>query len=150
MCWRSSDTHRYSSLGHRSAFHPAWTTRLFSWPLLNQALAMLGGFLLAVTLVAWRRRTHDRDDEPEWATPAAAARWGRWAVYTAVARWLFYAASRYAWRLGIPLLVNDEFIDQLHAEGGAWAGAWLATFAVIGACSRLGWYSGGASGSRAG
>ncbi len=110
----------------------------FSWPLLNQAFAMLGGFLVAATLVAWRRRTHDRDDEPGWATPAAAARWGRWAVYAAVAIPLIYAVSRYAWLLGIPLLVNDEFIDQLHAEGGVWAGAWLATFAVIGAVLTLG------------
>jgi hypothetical protein len=40
--------------------------------------------------------------------------------------------------LRIPLLVDDEFIDELHADGAAWAGAWLATFAVIGAVLTLG------------
>jgi hypothetical protein len=40
--------------------------------------------------------------------------------------------------LRIPLLVDDEFIDELHADGAAWAGAWLATFAVIGAILTLG------------
>lgn len=110
----------------------------FDWPLLNQAFALLGGFLVAAAVLAWQRRTRAGDGVPAWATPVAAARWGRTAVYVAVAIPLFYAASRYAWLFGIPLLVNDEFIDELHASGGAWAGAWLATFAVIGAVLTLG------------
>ncbi len=110
----------------------------FSWPLLNQAFAVLGGFLVAGTVLAWQRRTRARTAEPAWATPPAAARWGRWAVYVAVAIPLIYAVTRYAWLLGIPLLVNDAFVDELHADGGAWAGAWLATFAVIGAVLTLG------------
>jgi hypothetical protein len=112
--------------------------QVFDWSLLNQAFAILGGFLVAATVLAWQRRTRARGGKPAWATPAAAARWGRWAVYVAVAIPLVYAVSRYAWLLGIPLLVTDEFIDELHAEGGAWAGAWLATFAVIGAVLTIG------------
>ncbi|HEX6338378.1 MAG TPA: hypothetical protein VFZ85_15565 [Jiangellaceae bacterium] len=110
----------------------------FDWPLLNQCFAILGGFLVAGTVLAWQRRTRVGDGMPAWATPAATARWGRWAVYVAVAIPLFYAVSRYAWLLRIPLLVNDEFVEELHADGAAWAGAWLATFAVIGAVLTLG------------
>ena len=117
---------------------PVEYSEVFTWPLLNQAFSILGGFLLAATLVAWQRRTRAHDGAPAWATPAAAARWGRWATYVAVGVPLIYAATRYAWLLGIPLLVNDEFIDVLHADGAAWAGAWLATFAVIGAVLTLG------------
>ncbi|HEX6231611.1 MAG TPA: hypothetical protein VFZ63_00645 [Jiangellaceae bacterium] len=111
---------------------------VFDWSLLNQAFALVGGFLVAATVLAWQRRTRTQDGEPPWTTPAAAARWGRWAVYVAMAIPLVYAATRYAWLLRIPLLVNDEFIDELHADSAAWAGAWLATFAVIGALLTLG------------
>lgn len=111
---------------------------VLDWPLFNQAFAILGGFLVAGTVLTWQRRTRVGDGLPAWATPAAVARWSRWAVYVAVAIPLFYAISRYAWLLKIPLLVDDEFIDDLHADGAAWAGAWLATFAVIGAVLTLG------------
>lgn len=111
---------------------------VFDWPLLNQAFAILGGFVIAGTVLTWQRRTRLRDGSPAWATPTAVARWSKWAVYVAVAIPLFYAISRYAWLVKIPLLVDDEFIDDLHADGAAWAGAWLATFAVIGAVLTLG------------
>ncbi|HEU4542868.1 MAG TPA: hypothetical protein VFR23_17190 [Jiangellaceae bacterium] len=110
----------------------------FDWPLLNQAFAILGGFFVAATVLAWQRRTRAEDGVPAWAAPAAAARWGRWAVYVAVVVPLTYAVTRYAWLLGIPMFVTDEFIDDLHADGAAWAGGWLATFAVIGAVLTLG------------
>lgn len=111
---------------------------VFTWPVVNQAFAILGGFLMAATVVAWQRRTRFRDGEPTWATPAAAARWGRWAVIVAVVVPLSYAVTRYAWLLGVPLLVTDEFVEDLHRTGAAWAGGWLATFAVIGAVLTLG------------
>lgn len=117
---------------------PVDYAEVFDWPLFNQGFSILGGFLVVGTVLAWQRRTRVGDGVPAWATPAAAARWGRWAVYVAVLIPLIYAATRYAWLLRIPLLVDDDFIDDLHADGAAWAGAWLATFAVIGAVLTLG------------
>ncbi len=112
--------------------------KVFDWSLFNQAFAIAGGFLLAATVLAWQRRTRTGTDMPAWTTPAALARWGRWAVHVAMAIPLVYAASRYAWLLRIPLFASDEFVEELHADGAAWAGAWLATFAVIGAVLTLG------------
>jgi hypothetical protein len=117
---------------------PVDYAEVFDWPLFNQAFAILGGFLVAGTVLAWQRRTRVGDGLPAWATPAAAARWSKWAVGVAMVIPLIYAVTRYAWLLRIPLLVDDEFIDELHADGAAWAGAWLATFAVIGAVLTLG------------
>lgn len=106
---------------------------VFTWPLLNQAFAMLGGFLVAATVLAWQRWTR-RDGQPAgWTAPAAAARWGRWATGVAMAVPLLYAATRYAWMLGVPLLATEDLVEELHAGGGVWAGAWLASFAVVGA-----------------
>lgn len=112
---------------------------VFTWPLLNQAASILGGFLVAGTVLAWQRRTRAPGAaDPAWTSPAAAARWGRWAVALAMAIPLGYAVTRYAWLVGYPLGVTGEFVDELHADGAAWAGAWLASFAVIGALLTLG------------
>jgi hypothetical protein len=110
---------------------------LFSWSVINQLFGVVGGFLVAATVRSWQR--HTREGRPAaWTTPAAAARWGRWAVSVAMAVPLIYATTRFAWLLGIPLTVTDEFVDELHATGAAWAGAWLASFAVAGAVLTLG------------
>ena len=70
---------------------------------------------------------------PRWTEPGAAARWGRWAVVVAVVIPLVYAATRWAWALGIPLGVTDEFLRE-GAGNGMWlAGAALGTIAVGGA-----------------
>lgn len=112
---------------------------IFTWPLANQLFSIIGGFLLARAVLAWRRHTRGTGAKPAtWTTPAAVARWGRWAVAVAVAVPLVYATTRYAWLLGIPLTVDEQFVDELHAEGAVWAGAWLATFGVIGAILTLG------------
>jgi hypothetical protein len=60
---------------------------VFSWPLINQAVAMAGGVLVAGTVVAWQRRTRGacancgRSDE----TQRKAPRWDRLAVGVAIA-----------------------------------------------------------------
>jgi hypothetical protein len=119
--------------------------QVFSWPLANHLFSVVGGFLVAATVLAWQRHTRGacvrcgRGEAPAaWTTPAAAARWGRWAVYVAMAVPLVYATTRFAWLLGIPLTVTEEFVAELHDSGAVWAGAWLATFAVIGAVLTLG------------
>lgn len=53
---------------------------------------------------------------------------------------VFYAATRYAWALGIPLGVSPEWLTSLGAEnpGIWWAGAMIATLGVGGAALTLG------------
>jgi hypothetical protein len=113
---------------------------VFTWPLANHVFSMVGGFLVAGTVLAWQRRTREAAGRRPlaWTTPTAAARWGRWAVYVAMAVPLLYAVTRFAWLFGIPLTVTDEFVDELRASGAVWAGAWLGTFATIGAVLTLG------------
>ncbi|MEU0564916.1 hypothetical protein ABZ297_05910 [Nonomuraea sp. NPDC005983] len=116
------------------------------WPVLNQLLCMLGGLLLAVGAVAYRRRGRDacagcgRTDEDGWTSPAAAARWGRVAVYVAVTVPLVYCATRWSWALDIPLGVSKEFLDEGAKDApGIWlAGAYLATFGAGGGLLTLG------------
>jgi hypothetical protein len=83
---------------------------LFPWPVTNQLLLIGGGLLWAAAAVASQRRTRNAcghcgrsDATSGWATPASAARWGRWATYLAVAVLVLYAMTRWAWALGIPL-----------------------------------------------
>lgn len=120
---------------------------MFSWPVANQLLIMLGGGLWAVTALAYHRRNRNacshcgRSDRPGgWTTPASAARWGRWAVYTAVVIPILYALTRWAWALGIPLGVTREFLrEESRDTPDIWlAGAMLATVAVAGAGLTLG------------
>ena len=109
------------------------------WPVLNQVLCMAGGVLWAGAAVAYRRRTRGASDEPaRWTDPESAARWGRWATVVAVAVPLLYAATRYAWALGIPLGITEEFLREGQAVGLWWAGAALAPLAVGGAILTLG------------
>ena len=62
-----------------------------------------------------------------------AARWGRGATAVAVATRWFYAATRWAWALGIPLGLTTELFEFGRASG-LWAvGGGLATLAIVGA-----------------
>jgi hypothetical protein len=114
-------------------------------PILNQFWCTAGGLLwAAATLAYWRRgrgacvscgRT---DAAVGWTSPQRAARWGRWATFLAVAIPVMYAATRWAWALGIPLGISEEFLRQ-GQEVGLWLiGAALATLAVGGALLTLG------------
>jgi hypothetical protein len=51
---------------------------------------------------------------------------------------LLYAATRWAWALGIPLGISEEFFREGQAVGLWWAGAGLATVAIGGALLTLG------------
>ena len=42
--------------------------------------------------------------------PNKAARWGRIAVYVAMVAPVLYALIRYAWALGIPLGITEEYL----------------------------------------
>jgi hypothetical protein len=116
-----------------------------TWPVVNQAVLIGGGLAWAAASVAFARRSRGacpacgRLDGPEgWTSPRAAARWGRWAVAVAVVIPLIYAATRWAWALGIPLGISEAYLRQ-GAIDGAWiAGAALATVAVAGAVLTVG------------
>ncbi|WP_433255998.1 hypothetical protein ACQPYK_16045 [Streptosporangium sp. CA-135522] len=116
------------------------------WPVCNQLLCVLGGLLLAAAALDRRRRRHDacgtcgRTDRDGWTLPAMAARWGRVAVYVAIAVPLVYCATRWSWALGIPLGVSREFLDEGAKDTpGIWlAGAYLATFGACGGLLTLG------------
>lgn len=118
---------------------------VFTWPLLNQVFAIVGGFLIAGATLAWQRRTRGAcvycgrsETTRTWTTPAGAARWGRWAVAVAALVPLLYAVDRFAWLVGIPLLIDDRMLDYLHESGAVWAGAGLGAFAAVGAVLTLG------------
>ena len=112
---------------------------------IHQLLCLAGGFLwLAATLCYGRRSAGAclycgrRDNPEEWNSPASAARWGRIAVVVAMVAPVFYALTRYAWALGIPLGMSGEYLRQ-GQESGTWiSGLFLATFGLVGAVLMLG------------
>jgi hypothetical protein len=107
----------------------------FPWPVVNQFFCVAGGLLWTATAVVYGRRT---DAASGWTAPDAAARWGRWAVYVAFVIPLLYALTRWAWALGIPLGISEEFLREGQETGLWWAGASLATIAAGGAILTLG------------
>jgi hypothetical protein len=116
------------------------------WTTVHQLLGLTGGFLWLAATVSYARRSGDaclycgRREGPEgWTSPDQAARWGRTAVYVAMVAPVFYALTRYAWALGIPLGMSEEqFIPG--QESGKWvAGAlFLGNFILLGAALMLG------------
>lgn len=117
------------------------------WPVVNQFILIVGGTLWATTAVAYQRRSHGAcehcgriaGDNNRWlSSRAAAMRWGRWAVAVATVVPMIYAATRWAWALGIPLGISQQFLREGQAVGLWWAGAGLATVAVAGAILTLG------------
>jgi hypothetical protein len=118
---------------------------VFPWPVVNQFICIGGGLVWAVTAVAYGLRSKGacewcgRDDaRAGWTTPDVAARWGRWATYVAVIIPVLYAVTRWAWALGLPLGISEEFLHEGQEVGLWWAGAALATLAVGGALLTLG------------
>lgn len=122
-------------------FLKSWT----QWTLINQLICLIGGFLWLAATVRYARLRGNaclycgRRDVPEdWKGPNQAARWGRIAVYVAMVAPLFYALTRYAWALGLPLGMSEE---QLRGgqETGTWiSGLFLASFGLVGAILMLG------------
>ena len=123
------------------AYLEAWT----QWATLHQLLCLIGGFLWLGATICYARQSGDaclycgRRDGPEgWTSPNQAARWGRIAVYVALVAPAFYAITRYAWALGIPLGMSEEYLRS-GQESGTWIGGLsLATFILVGAVLMLG------------
>ncbi len=115
------------------------------WTTLHQLMCLAGGFIWLAATVSYARRSGDaclycgrRDGAEGWNSPANAARWGRIAVYGALVVPAFYAVTRYAWALGIPLGMSVEYW-RAGQERGTWiSGLSLATFGLVGAVLTLG------------
>ncbi len=115
------------------------------WATIHQLLCLVGGFLwLAATLIYARKSAGAclycgrRDGAVGWQSPDQAARWGRIAVYVAMVPPILYALTRYAWALGIPLGMSNEYLRQGQASGTWVSGLFLATFGLVGALLMLG------------
>lgn len=124
---------------------PANYFEIFTWPVMNQLIILFGGFLWSATTLAYGRLTEMAcgncgrlPENPFWKTSTGAAQWGKWATYTAVFIPLIYAATRWAWALGIPLGITEELLREGQASGMWLGGAALATVAIGGAILTLG------------
>ncbi len=115
------------------------------WVIAYQLLCIAGGFLWLAATISYARRSSDaclycgrRDSSENWTSPIQAARWGRTAVYVAMVVPIIYAATRYAWVLGIPLGMSEESLRN-GQETGMWiSGLFLANFGLVGAVLSLG------------
>lgn len=116
------------------------------WPRLNLFVIVVGGLLWAMAATAYQRRTSDVCDAcgradaatHSWTSPAEALRWGRWAVWIAVAIPSFYAATRFAWAVGWPLGITQEFYDENKGTSMFIGGALIGLMAIGGAVLTLG------------
>ncbi len=123
-----------------------WYLRhLAQWATIHQLLCLVGGFLWLAATFCYSRGSGDaclycgRRDGPEgWKSPNRAARWGRIAVYVAMVVPVFYAITRCAWALGIPLGMSEAFLRRGQASGTWIAGLSLALFGLVGAVLMLG------------
>jgi len=133
------------SLFAGARFGQSYLESLTQWTTIHQVLCLIGGFLWLAATVCYGRRSAGaclycgRREGPEgWQGPNQAARWGRIAVYVAMVAPVFYTFTRYAWALGIPLGMSQEYLRS-GQESGTWIGGlFLATFALVGALLMLG------------
>jgi hypothetical protein len=126
-------------------FGQVYLEMLTQWTVMHQLLCLIGGFLWLAATVSYARRSGDaclycgrRDGPQGWTRPIKAARWGRIAVYVAMVAPVFYALTRYAWALGFPLGMSEEYLRR-GQESGTWiSGLFLASFGLVGAFLMLG------------
>ena len=115
------------------------------WETIDQLLCIIGGFLWLAALVYYGCQSGGaclycgrRDGPDGWQGPNQAARWGRIAVYVAMAAPVFYALTRYAMALGLPLGMSEEYLHRGQGSGTWTSGLFLATFGLVGAVLMLG------------
>ncbi len=103
------------------------------WPVVNQMLCMAGAALFAVAASGHRRLRSG-------PVVGSSARWGVVATWVAAAVPVVYAATRWAWALGIPLGFSAETLDDMAREmpGIWWGGAALASMGLIGSALTIG------------
>jgi hypothetical protein len=119
---------------------------VFTWPVVNMAVSVAGGLLLARALLAWQFRTagacvacgREAGVARGWTSAESAARWGRRAAYTAAAIPVLYALTRFAWLAVVLLDVVELDRAEFSDDSVVWAGAGLAAFGCVGAVLTLG------------
>ncbi|MEV4434134.1 NYN domain-containing protein [Streptomyces sp. NPDC049555] len=92
------------------------------WHRINLMIVFVGGLLWVATTLAYQRRTggqclrcgRGHRAASAWTEPAAALRWGRWAVRVAVLSTLPYDITRIAWYFGWPLGISDAFLKDMQ------------------------------------
>ena len=111
-----------------------------TWPLVHQLVLMAGGIAWAAATVRYRRLTANACERCGRVTgtvdargAARAARWGRRAVAVAVVIPLLYAATRWAWALGVPLGIPEATLRADMATPTWFGGFLLANVAAAGA-----------------
>lgn len=116
------------------------------WPVINQFILILGGLLWLATSIIYFRKTNQACGYCGRTTgkslgmysPNSAAKWGKWALYISLLTPIYYATSRIAWALYIPLGVSEQFLQELH-KGEDWlVGLGLSFLCIIGAILSLG------------
>lgn len=116
------------------------------WPTINLLLCVVGGAVWALATLMFQRSQRARchscgrkaGKDSHWTHPLAAARWGRWAAFVAIAIPLPYALTRLLWVLDIPVGIDREYLDHMWETGAVWAGLFLAAMAVGGSVLTLG------------
>ncbi len=127
------------SLFNGAKFGQDYLASLTQWATIHQLLCLIGGFLWLAATVVYTRRSGDaclycgrRNSSEGWNSHANAARWGRIAIYASMVAPVFYAFTRYAWALGFPLGMSEEYLRR-GQESGTWiSGLFLATFGLVG------------------
>ncbi len=117
----------------------------YKWTIAHELLCLIGGFLWLGATFSYVRRSGDaclycgRGEISEgWNSPERAARWGRIAVYVSIVVPIFYAVTRYAYALGIPLGISENYL-RIGQERGMWTmGLSMAHFGLVGALLTLG------------
>ena len=135
-------------LGAPFGWPPMSFALALQWEIVNQHLCIVGGVCWGATALTASRlargaclacgRGGGRAGGARWTSPAAARRWGRWAVVAAVLAPLPYAATRMAWAFGIPLGGDPRVIDAARQDAAAFPAAGLALVAIAGAVLTLG------------
>ena len=121
------------------------TLAQIKWLISHQLFCLVGGFLWLASTIRYVCLSGDvclycgrGDGQEGWTSPDKAALWSRIAVYVAMAVPVFYAFTRYAWALGFPLGMSEEYW-RAGQEKGLWvAGLFLANFGLVGALFMLG------------
>jgi hypothetical protein len=108
--------------------------QVFGAPMQNETASLLGGVLLAATVLAYQRRTAT----PGRTSVVRPVVLGRWSVAVAVLIPLLYALTRLAWLVDVPLGISAAELRDLRSTGAVWSGAALAAAAMGGALLTLG------------
>ncbi|WP_051298570.1 hypothetical protein [Arthrobacter castelli] len=125
----------------KAIFDPAALQGLQAgWPVVgHQLVLLLGTGLWVLTAAAAVRkaagaciRCGRRHDGVGWFSAAKAWRWGTPVTIAAAVIPALYAIFRFAWAAGIPLGIEQKFLDSLHQSGGNYAALGLASMAALG------------------